>query len=39
MAIDYIEMMERADRHYHDIAQFHLTDYGAVTDGGVSDGS
>jgi len=34
MAIDYLDMMDRADRHYHDVAQFHLTDYGAVTDGG-----
>ena len=34
MAIEYLRMMERADRHYHDVAQFHLTDYTATTDGG-----
>ena len=27
MAIDYLGMMDRADRHYHDVAQLHLTDF------------
>lgn len=31
---DYLTIMERADRHYHDPAQFHLTEYGLRTDGG-----
>ena len=32
--IDYFDMMERAEQHAHDPAQYHLTEYGARTDGG-----
>lgn len=32
--IDYSEMMNRADEHYHDPAQFHLTEFGLAVDGG-----
>ena len=32
--IEYVDIMERADQHYHDPAQFHLTEFGARTDGG-----
>lgn len=35
MAIDYIEMMDRADQHYHDPTQFHLTEFGLRADGGT----
>lgn len=36
MATDYFDMMERADQHYHDPAQFHLTEFGPRTDGGTT---
>jgi len=34
MATDYLKIMERADQHYHDPAQFHLTEFGLRADGG-----
>lgn len=32
--IDYFDMMERAEQHAHDPAQFHLTEFGHRADGG-----
>lgn len=31
---DYLTICARADRAYHDVAQLHLHEYAAATDGG-----
>ena len=35
--IEYIDIMKRADSHYHDPAQFHLTEFDTDAGGGCDE--